>query len=71
MFHFIEIDYVTISIIEVTNSIDTESTELTVKNRSIINQNICLLNQTDSVNIKFTSSEREFVSPDQHLRRST
>ena len=39
-FHFIESDYVTISIIEVTNSIDTESTERAIKNRSIINQNM-------------------------------
>ena len=32
---------------------------------------ICLLNQTDSFNIMFTSSEREFVCSDKHLRRST
>ena len=32
---------------------------------------MCLLNQTDSDNIMFTSSEREFVSPDQHLRKFT
>ena len=62
-------DHVAIGVIEVANIIDTKSTKRAIKT-DLLSIKMCLLNQTDSGNIMFTSSEREFMSPVLHLRRS-